>query len=124
MQEGKVVCYEFRKLNEHEQNYVTRDLDLVAIVHALKIWRHYLLGRRFVLMSDQIRLRYLFDQPNLNARQARWLATLSDFDFEIIYIKRKENQVADALSRKVQVNHVTIVSSYGTELQNNILQAG
>jgi len=68
MQEGHVACYKSRKLNKHEQNYVTHDLELTTIIHALKMWRHYLLGRRFVLMSDHSGLRYLFDQPNLNAR--------------------------------------------------------
>lgn len=82
-----MVYYESKKLNEHEQNYVTRDLELTTIIHALNMWRHYLLGRRFVLMSDHSRLRYLFNQPNLNSRKARWLAMLSEFDFEIIYIK-------------------------------------
>jgi hypothetical protein len=67
MQGGSVVCYESRKLNEHEANYVTHDLELAAIVHALKMWRHYLLGRKFVLMTDHYGLRYLFDQPKLNA---------------------------------------------------------
>jgi len=61
MQEGQVVCYESRKLNEHEKNYLTHDLELPTIIHALKMWRHYLLGRRFVLMSDHSGLRYLFD---------------------------------------------------------------
>ena len=61
MQEGQVVCYESWKLNEHEKNYLTHDLELTSIIHALKMWRHYLLGRRFVLMSDHIGLRYLFD---------------------------------------------------------------
>jgi hypothetical protein len=70
MQEGNVVCYESKKLNEHEVNYVAHDLDLVAIVHALKMWRHYLLGRKFILMTDHYGLQHLFDQPKLNARQA------------------------------------------------------
>ena len=70
----------------------------------------------FVFMSNHNRLRYLFDQQNLNARQARWLATINEFDFEIKYIKGKENMVADALSRRVQVNHITAMSSYGTDL--------
>jgi len=52
MQGGNVACYESRKLNEHEVNYVTHDLELATIVHALKMWRHYLLGRKFVLMTD------------------------------------------------------------------------
>ena len=86
-----MVCYESRKLNEHEQKYPMHDLKLATIIHAVKMWKHYLLSRRFVLMSDHIGLRYFFDQPNLNASQARLLATLSEFDFEIIYITKKEN---------------------------------
>jgi hypothetical protein len=64
MQEGHVFCYESRKLNKGEINYVTHDLELASIVHALKMWRHYLLGRNFVLMTDHNRLSYLFDRPN------------------------------------------------------------
>ena len=111
MQEGKVICYESRKLNEHEVNYVTHDLELAAIVHALKMWRHYLLGRKFVLMTDHCGLRYLFDQPKLNAKQARWMALLSEFDFEIKHIKGKENSVADALSRSMRTIHLAVVST-------------
>jgi hypothetical protein len=77
-------------LNEHEINYVTHYLELASIVHALKMWRHYLLGRVFVLMTDHIGLIYLFDQPKLNARQARWMALLSEFDFKIKHIKGKK----------------------------------
>ena len=54
MQEGHVVCYESRKLNKHEIHYVTHDLELASVVHALKMWRHYLLGRKFMLMTYQI----------------------------------------------------------------------
>ena len=109
------------KKKEHKKNYSMRDLELAAIIHALKMWRYYLMGRRSTLMSDHTGLRYLFDQPNLNARQARWLATLTEFYFEIKYMKRKENQVAYALSRKLQVNHITIISSYEMELHDRIL---
>ena len=73
-QENCVIAYESRKLKQHERNYATHDLELAAIVHALKMWRHYLIGRKFFLMSDNVSLKYLFDQQNLNARQARWLA--------------------------------------------------
>jgi hypothetical protein len=76
MQEGSVVYYESRKLNEHEANYVTHDLELAAIVHALKMWRHYLLGRKFVLMIEHCGLRHMFDQPKINVRQARWIPFL------------------------------------------------
>jgi len=87
-----------------------------VIIHALKIWRHYLLGRRFVWMSDHIGSRYFFDQPNLNTRKARWLPTITEFDFKVKYIKGKEKRVADALSGQVQVNHLATMSSYGTNL--------
>ena len=96
-----MIYYESQKLNEHENKYSTHDLELETIIHALKMWRHYLLGKRFVLMSDYIGLRYLFDQLNLNAGKARWLAMISEFDFEIKYIKDKENKVADALRMRV-----------------------
>jgi hypothetical protein len=62
MQEGCVICYASRKLNENEINYVTHDIELAAIVHVLKMWRHYLVGRRFVLMTNHCGLRHLFDQ--------------------------------------------------------------
>jgi len=74
MQDGNVVCYESWKLNKHEKNYPIHDLELATIIHALKMCRHYLLGKRFVLMSDHIGLRYLFNQLNVNAKQDRWLA--------------------------------------------------
>lgn len=93
---------ESRNLNEHKQNYVTHDLKLITIIHALKMWRHYLLGKRFISMSDHSGLRYVFYQLNPNVRKARWLATPSEFHFNIMYIKGKENRVADALSRRVK----------------------
>jgi hypothetical protein len=114
MQEGRVICYTSRKLNEREINYVTHDLELAAIVYALKMWRHYLLGRRFFLMTDHCGLRHLFDQPKLNARQARWMALLSEFDLEIKHIKGKENRVVDALSRSIKMIHLATVSACET----------
>ena len=80
-QEGHVISYESRKLKIHEKNYVTYELELVVFIHALKMWHHHLIGNKFILMTDNNGLRYLLDQPNLNARQARWLAFLSEYDF-------------------------------------------
>jgi hypothetical protein len=110
-------------LNEHEVNYVTHDLELAAIVHALKMWRHYLLGRKSVLMTDHYGLRYLFDQPKLNARQARWMALLSEFDFEIKHIKGKENRVADALSISMKTIHLAMVSTCEVDVKERIRKA-
>jgi hypothetical protein len=98
IQEGQVVCYESKKLNEHEQNYATHDLELSAIVHALKMWRHYLLGRRFILMTDHFGMKYFFNHPRLNASKSKWKVLIAEFDFEIKNIKGKENKVVDALS--------------------------
>jgi hypothetical protein len=73
IQNGHVICYESRKLKEHERHYATHDLELEAIVHALNMWRHYLMGKIFELRTDHSGLKYLFGQPTLNARKIRWL---------------------------------------------------
>ena len=70
-QDGHIIAYKSRKLKTHENNYATYDLEFVAIIHALKMWHHNLIGKIFILMSDNISLKYLFDQQNLNARQDR-----------------------------------------------------
>jgi hypothetical protein len=123
MQEGCVIFYASRKLNEHEINYVTHNLELDAIVHALKMWRHYLLGRRFVLMKTHCGLRHLFDQPKFNVRQARWMALLSEFEFKIKHIKGKENRVADALRRSMKMIHLAEVSTYEMNVRERIMNA-
>jgi hypothetical protein len=66
MQEGQVVCYVSRQLRKHEENYPTHDLELAAVVHALKIWRHYLIGHRCKIYSDHKSLKYIFTQNDLN----------------------------------------------------------
>lgn len=72
-------------------------------------------------MSDHSGLRYLFYQLNLNTKQARWLAMISEFEFEIMYIKGKKNKVVDALKKRIRVNHIETMSSYGTNLQDRIM---
>ena len=124
MQEGQDVCYESRKLNEHEKKYLTHDLELAKIIHALKTWRHYLIRRSFVQMSVHNGLIYLFDQSNLNTNQARWLAMISEFNFEIRYKKGKEKRIVDSLNMWIQVNHIATMSSYGIDLQDRILPTG
>ena len=78
------------------------------------------MGRRFELRTDHCGLKYLFDKPTLNARQARWMEFLCEFDFKIKHIKGKENKVADALSRKVQEMHVASLSIYQSNLKRHI----
>ncbi|CAA0823405.1 Uncharacterized mitochondrial protein AtMg00860, partial [Striga hermonthica] len=100
MQEGQVIAYASRQLKPHEQNYSTRDLELATVVHALKIWRHYLYGGRCEIFTDHKSLQYIFTQNELNMRQRRWLELVKDYDCTIQYHPGKANVVADALSRK------------------------
>ena len=100
MQQGKVVAYGSRQLKPHERNYPTHDLELAAVVFALKLWRHYLYGVQFEVFTDHQSLKYIFSQRDLNLRQRRWLEYIKDYDFSIAYHPGKANVVADALSRK------------------------
>ena len=100
MQEGKVVAYASRQLKSHEKNYPTHDLELAAIVFALKIWRHYLYGEKCFIYTDHKSLKYLPSQRELNLRQRRWMELIKDYDCVIDYHQGKANVVADALSRK------------------------
>ena len=90
MQDNHVICYESRKLKEHEKKYATHDLELAAIENALNMWRHYLMGIKFEIRTDHYGLKYLFDQPTLNAKQARWIEFLCEDNFEIKHIKGKK----------------------------------
>jgi len=100
MQNGQVVTYASRQLKTHERNYPTYDLELVVVVFALKMWRHYLFGFKFEVFSDHKSLNYLFSQKELNMRQRRWIEFLKDYDFELSYHPDKANVVVNALSRK------------------------
>ena len=82
------------------------------------MWCHHLIGRIFLLMSDNISLKYLFDQQNMNARQEIWLSFLSKYDFEIKPIIEKESKVVDALSRNANLNFIAVISSYKIELDD------
>ena len=99
------------------------DLELEAIIHALNMWRHYLMGRKFELRTNHHGLKYLFDQPNLNVRQARWLELISKFNFDIVYVKGKENRVADTLSRRVHAVYAAAVSLGRSDLKDKVLEA-
>ncbi|GJS81546.1 putative nucleotidyltransferase, ribonuclease H [Tanacetum coccineum] len=100
MQHGKVIAYASRQLKPYEVNYPTHDLELAAVVFALKIWRHYLYGEACDIFTDHKSLKYIFTQRELNMRQRRWLELLKDYDINIQYHLGKANVVADALSRK------------------------
>jgi predicted S18 family serine protease len=110
-------------LKDHERLYATHDLELAAIVHALKKWRHYLMGKKFDLRTDHNGLKYMFYQPTLNVRKIIWLEFLSEYDFDINHIKGKEKKVVDSLSRRVHELHATSINMYQTDVKGIILEA-
>jgi hypothetical protein len=104
MQNGQVVSYASRQLRKHEENYPTHDIELAAVVHALKIWMHYLIDHRCEIYSDHKSLKYIFTKSVLNLRQHRWLELIKDYDVRINYDLGKANVVADPLSHKKYCN--------------------
>nr|GEY81232.1 putative reverse transcriptase domain-containing protein [Tanacetum cinerariifolium] len=117
MQRGKVIAYASRHLKMHKKDYTNHDLELGAVVFALKIWRHYLYGTKSVIYTDYKSLQHIFSQKKLNMRQRRWIEPFSDYDCEIRYHPGKANVVADALSKKerkpkrVRAMNMTLQSS-------------
>jgi hypothetical protein len=104
-----------RQLRKHELNYPTHDLELAVVVHALKIWMHYIMGTKCQVYTNHKSLKYIFTQKDLNLRQRRWLELIKDYDLEIHYHLGKVNLVADALRRKEHV-HAAIVAQFPNEL--------
>ncbi|GKA05573.1 putative reverse transcriptase domain-containing protein, partial [Tanacetum coccineum] len=108
MQREKVIDYASRQLKVHEENYTTHDLELGAVVFALRLWRHYLYGTKCVVFTDHKSLQYILNQKELNLRQRRWIELLRDYDYEIRYHPRKANVVADALSSKERIKPLRV----------------
>jgi hypothetical protein len=108
MQAGHVVAYASRQLRKHEAHYPAHDLELAVVVHALKIWRHYIIGKRCELYIDHKCLKYIFTQSNLNLRQRRWLELIKNYDLGINYHPGKANVVADAISQRSHVSQLVV----------------
>jgi hypothetical protein len=109
IQNDRVIAYASRALRNYEQNYPTHDLELAAIVHALKIWRHHLMGAKCNIYTDHKSLKYILTQADLNMRQRRWLELIKDYDLEFSH-PGKANVVADALSRKAHCHCLSIAA--------------
>ncbi|GJV62945.1 putative reverse transcriptase domain-containing protein [Tanacetum coccineum] len=108
MQREKVIAYASRQLKPHKENYTIHDLELGAIVFALKIWRHYMYGKKCTMFTDHKSLQNILNQKELNMRQRRWLELLADYDCEIRYHPGKANVVADALSQKERIKPLRV----------------
>jgi hypothetical protein len=120
MQEGHVIAYASCQLRNHELNYPTHDLELAVVVHALKIWRHYIMGTKCQIYTDHKNLKYIFTQKDLNLRQHCWLELIKDYDLDIHYHLGKTNLVADALSRKDHA-HAAIATQLPERLADNLI---
>ncbi|GJZ88277.1 putative reverse transcriptase domain-containing protein [Tanacetum coccineum] len=126
MQNEKVIAYASRQLKIHEKNYTTHDLELGAVVFALKFWRHYLYVTKCTVFTDHKSLQHILDQKELNMRQRHWLELLSDYDCEICYHPGKANVVVDALSKKERSKPLRVralVMTIGLDLPKQILNA-
>ncbi|GJX54346.1 retrotransposon protein, putative, ty3-gypsy subclass [Tanacetum coccineum] len=126
MQRENVIAYASRQLKPHEEKYTTRDLELGAVVFALKIWRHYLYSTKCTVFTDHKSLQHILCKKELNMRQRRWLALLTDYDCEICYHPGKANVVADALSRKKQIKPLQVralILTVHPNLPSQILEA-
>ncbi|XP_044405708.1 uncharacterized protein [Triticum aestivum] len=120
MQRGKVIAYASRQLKPYEQNYPTHDMELAAVIFALKIWRHYLYGEHCEIFTDHKSLKYIFTQKELNMRQRRWLELLKDYDVNINYHPGKANI---ALGTKLDFSTAYHPQSDGqTERVNQIVE--
>ncbi|GKA89870.1 putative reverse transcriptase domain-containing protein [Tanacetum coccineum] len=126
MQREKVIAYASRQLKPNEENYTTYDLELGAVVFALKIWRHYMYGTKCTVFTDHKSLQHILDQKELNMRQHRWKELLTDYDCEIHYHPGKANVVVDALSRKERIKPLqvrSVVMTIHLKLPSQILKA-
>ncbi|GKB19615.1 putative reverse transcriptase domain-containing protein, partial [Tanacetum coccineum] len=126
IQREKVIAYASRQFKVHEKNYTTYDLELGAVVFALKMWRHYLYGTKCIVFTDHKSLQHILDQKEHNIRQRRWLELLSDYNCEIRYHPGKANVVADVLSRKERSKPLRVralVMTIGLNLPKQILSA-
>ncbi|KAJ4970769.1 hypothetical protein NE237_003868 [Protea cynaroides] len=125
MQDGHPIAYESRKLNETERRYTVQEKEMTVVVHCLRTWRHYLLGSKFVVKTDNVVTSYFQSEKKLSPKQARWQDFLAEFDMVLEYQPGRINQVADGLSRKAELASLKLeelasISQLRTSLSDRI----
>jgi hypothetical protein len=115
MQDGHVMVYSSRQLHHHEEHQPTHDLELAAVVLALRTWQHYHLGNVIHIFIDHKSLKYILTLADLNIHQRMWLEMIKDYDLEVHYHLGKANVVADALSCKAHYNYLPAICITGEE---------
>jgi hypothetical protein len=116
-----VISYSPRLLGHHEEHYPSHDLELAAVVMALRTRRHYLLGKVVHIFTDHKSLKYIFTQLDLNMRQRRWLELINEYELDVHYHPGKANIIADALSREAHYNYLPVVRLSGEESNTHVL---
>ena len=111
LQEGHPIAFESHKLSEAERKYTAQEKELLAVIHCLRTWRHYLLGSKFLVKTDNSSVSHFLTQPKLTPKQARWQEFLAEFDFQFEHKAGHTNQVADALSRKADLAALKVLAS-------------
>ena len=111
LQEGHPIAFESHKLSEEEQKYTAQEKELLAVIHCLRTWRHYLLGSKFLVKTDNSAVSHFLTQPKLTPKQARWQEFLAEFDFQFEHKAGHTNQVADALSRKADLAALRVLAA-------------
>ncbi|GJZ35898.1 putative reverse transcriptase domain-containing protein [Tanacetum coccineum] len=127
MQREKVIAYASRQLKPNEENYTTHDLELGAVVFALKIWRHYLYGTKCIVFTDHKSLQHILHQKELNMRQRRWLELLADYDCEIAFILVSKCRLAVCFMPKGTIQNLlrvrALILTVHPKLPSQILEA-
>jgi hypothetical protein len=121
MQEGRVISYSSRQLRPYDEHYPTHDIELAAVMMALRTWHHYLLGNVVHIYIDHKSLKYIFTQPDLNMRQVRWLELIKEYELEVLYHSGKSNVIVDALSRMAHYNYLPAIRLTGEESSTQVL---
>jgi hypothetical protein len=121
MHEGRVISYSSRQLRRHEEHYPIHNLELAAVVMALRTWRHYLLDNVIHIYADHKSLKYTFTQLDLNMRHRRWLELIKDYELDVHYHPGKANVDVDALSCKAHCNYLPVVHLTGEESSTQVL---